>query len=108
MIVSKDCLISYKGNQYSTPYRFACQRVKVRETNEAILEIYDEFECVARHPMVDVFCKRKVQRIATKNTECCHPIISLFSRKCICQTEALTRVGNNVGVMNQTIHQSCR
>ena len=32
----------------------------------------------------DVFCKRKVQRIATKNTECCHPIISLFSRQCIC------------------------
>lgn len=51
--VSKDCLISYKGNQYSTPYRFACQRVKVRETNEAILEIYDEYECVARHPMVE-------------------------------------------------------
>lgn len=31
----------------------------------------------------DVFCNRKVQRIATKNTECCHPILSLFSRQCI-------------------------
>ncbi|MEK5234019.1 hypothetical protein MHB42_20235 [Lysinibacillus sp. FSL K6-0232] len=28
-----------------------------------------------------VFCKRKVQRIATKNTEHCHPIFSLFSRQ---------------------------
>ncbi|WIL40077.1 RHS repeat-associated core domain-containing protein [Kurthia sp. YJT4] len=31
-----------------------------------------------------VFCKRKVQRIATKNTECCHPIFPLFSRQCVC------------------------
>ena len=30
-----------------------------------------------------VFCNRKVQRIATKNTECCHPIFSLFSRQCV-------------------------
>lgn len=32
----------------------------------------------------DVFCNRKMQRIATKNTECCHPIFSLFSRQCVC------------------------
>ncbi len=51
--VSKDCLISYKGNQYSVPYRFACQRMKVRETNEGMVEIYDEYECVARHPLVE-------------------------------------------------------
>jgi len=31
-----------------------------------------------------VFCNKKVQRIATKNTECCHPIFSLFSRQCVC------------------------
>lgn len=30
-----------------------------------------------------VFCNRKVQRIATKNTECCHPIFSLLSRQCV-------------------------
>jgi hypothetical protein len=28
-----------------------------------------------------VFCKIKVQRIAMKNTECCHPIFLLFSRQ---------------------------
>ena len=33
---------------------------------------------------VVVFCNKKVQRIATKNTECCHPIFSLFSRQCVC------------------------
>lgn len=31
-----------------------------------------------------VFCNKKVQRIATKNTECCHPIFPLFSRQCVC------------------------
>lgn len=51
--VSKDCLISYKGNQYSVPYRFVGQRLKVRETDGAVLEIYDEHECVATHPMID-------------------------------------------------------
>lgn len=28
-----------------------------------------------------VFCKIKMQRIAMKNTECCHPIFLLFSRQ---------------------------
>ncbi|WXB93358.1 IS21 family transposase (plasmid) [Bacillus sp. FJAT-52991] len=51
--VSKDCLISYKGNQYSVPYRFVGQRLKIRENDEAILEIYDEHECIATHPVID-------------------------------------------------------
>lgn len=33
---------------------------------------------------IPVFCNKKVQRIATKNTECCHPIFPLFSRQCVC------------------------
>ncbi|MER2060846.1 MAG: nuclease-related domain-containing protein, partial [Niallia sp.] len=36
-----------------------------------------------RQELLNVFCNRKVQKIATKNTECCHPIFSLLSRQCI-------------------------
>ena len=41
----------------------------------ALMKIQTEtpyFWCTA------VFCNRKVQRIATKNTECCHPIFTYF------------------------------
>lgn len=51
--VSKDCLISYQQNKYSVPYRYAGQQVKVHETNEGILEIYDEYERIAVHPLLD-------------------------------------------------------
>ncbi len=33
------------------------------------------------HVKGSVFCKIKMQRIAMKNTECCHPIFLLFSRQ---------------------------
>ena len=50
--VSKDCLISYQQNKYSVPYRYAGQQVKIHETNEGILEIYDEYERIATHPVI--------------------------------------------------------
>jgi transposase len=49
--VSKDCLISYHGNKYSVPFRFAGQKVKIKVTLNQELEIYDEQECIARHPV---------------------------------------------------------
>lgn len=51
--VSKDCFISYQQNKYSVPYRYAGQRVKVHETNEGMLELYDEYERIAVHPLLD-------------------------------------------------------
>lgn len=51
--VSKDCLISYRQNRYSVPYRYAGQRVKIHETNETMLEIYDEYERIAVHPLAE-------------------------------------------------------
>ena len=51
--MSKDCLISYQQNKYSVPYRYAGQQVKIHETNEGILEIYDEYECIATHLLIE-------------------------------------------------------
>ena len=51
--VSKDCFISYQQNKYSVPYRYAGQQVKVHETNEGMLELYDEYERIAVHPILD-------------------------------------------------------
>lgn len=45
------------------------------ELREIIKEVKKTLE------KIDVFCKIKVQRIAMKNTECCHPIFLLFSRQ---------------------------
>ncbi|WP_422397631.1 IS21 family transposase [Sporosarcina psychrophila] len=51
--VSKDCFISYQQNKYSVPYRYAGQQVKLHETNEGMLELYDEYERIAVHPLLD-------------------------------------------------------
>lgn len=51
--VSKDCLISYKQNRYSVPFRYVGYRLKVHETNEGLLEIYDDYECIAIHPVME-------------------------------------------------------
>ena len=48
------------------------------------LKLFYEFMSQSTIELGDVFCNKKVQRIATKNTECCHPIFSLFSRQCVC------------------------
>ncbi|AZV43395.1 hypothetical protein BAOM_4744 [Peribacillus asahii] len=50
--VSRDSFISYNGKRYSVPFRFVGQKVKVKETLEHHIEIYDEFECIAKHPIL--------------------------------------------------------
>lgn len=50
--VSRDCFVSYRGNRYSVPYRYAGQTVKIKETLDHHLEIYDEHECIAIHPVL--------------------------------------------------------
>lgn len=49
--VSKDCMISYRGNRYSVPYRFAGCQVKIRLSDENELEIFNEQECLVRYPL---------------------------------------------------------
>lgn len=51
--MSKDCLISYKQNRYSVPFRYVGHRLKVHETNEGLLEIYDDYECIAIHTVIE-------------------------------------------------------
>ncbi|MDF1511612.1 IS21 family transposase, partial [Robertmurraya sp. DFI.2.37] len=50
--VSRDSFISYRGKRYSVPFRFVGQNVKVKETLAHHLEIYDDFECIAKHPIL--------------------------------------------------------
>ncbi len=50
--VSRDSFVSYKGKRYSVPFRFVGATVKVKETLEHHLEIYDEYECIAKHPII--------------------------------------------------------
>jgi hypothetical protein len=50
--VSRDCFVSYRGKKYSVPYRYAGQIVKVKETLDHHIEIYDEHECIAQHPIL--------------------------------------------------------
>lgn len=50
--VSRDCFISYLGKKYSVPFRYATQKVKVKVTLDHQIEIYDEQECIAQHPIL--------------------------------------------------------
>jgi transposase len=50
--VSRDCFVSYRGKKYSVPYRYAGQIVKVKETLDHHIGIYDEHECIAKHPIL--------------------------------------------------------
>jgi transposase len=50
--VSRDCFVSYRGKKYSVPYRYAGKIVKVKETLDHHIEIYDEHECIAKHPIL--------------------------------------------------------
>lgn len=50
--VSRDCFISYLGNKYSVPFRYAGHQVKIKVTLEKQLEIFDEVECIAQHPIL--------------------------------------------------------
>lgn len=50
--VSRDCFVSYLGNKYSVPFRYAGHQVKIKVTLEKQLEIFDEVECIAQHPIL--------------------------------------------------------
>ncbi|WP_085521582.1 IS21 family transposase [Tuberibacillus sp. Marseille-P3662] len=50
--VSKDCFISYQGKRYSVPFRYVGQALKIKETLDHHLEIYDAHECIAKHPIM--------------------------------------------------------
>ncbi|WP_053217944.1 IS21 family transposase [Virgibacillus senegalensis] len=50
--VSKDCFVSYLGKRYSVPFRYVGQELKIKETLDHHLEIYDHYECVAKHPIM--------------------------------------------------------
>lgn len=50
--VSRDCFVSYLGNKYSVPFRYAGHQVKIKVTLEKQLEIFDEVECIAKHPIL--------------------------------------------------------
>ncbi|AOH55855.1 hypothetical protein ABE28_015950 [Peribacillus muralis] len=50
--VSRDYFISYLGKKYSVPFRYAGQKVKVKVTLDHQIEMYDEQECIAQHPIL--------------------------------------------------------
>lgn len=48
--VAKDCTLSYRGNRYSVPYRYAGKTVVVREpVAGSTIEIYRDLEVIAEH-----------------------------------------------------------
>jgi transposase len=48
--VAKDCLLSYRGNRYSAPFRFAGKSLLVREpVASGRIEIYSDVQIVAAH-----------------------------------------------------------
>lgn len=48
--VAKDCLLSYGGNRYSVPFRFAGKTVLVREpVSGGRIEIYSDVKIIAEH-----------------------------------------------------------
>ncbi|TCI66546.1 MULTISPECIES: IS21 family transposase [unclassified Exiguobacterium] len=49
--VSKDCFVSYQGRQYSVPFRFVGQHVRIRITLDHHLEVYADGEQIAQHPI---------------------------------------------------------
>jgi transposase len=52
--VAKDCLLSYRGNRYSVPFRFAGKTVLVREPVAGdCIEIYHDVKIIAEHRLAD-------------------------------------------------------
>src|SRR5258708_20028213 len=48
--VAKDCMLSYRGNRYSVPFRFAGKTVLVREpVTGSRIEIYSGIKVIAEH-----------------------------------------------------------
>jgi len=52
--VAKDCLLSYRGNRYSVPWRFAGKTVLVREpVTGGRIEIYSDVKVIAEHRLAE-------------------------------------------------------
>jgi transposase len=53
-LVAKDCLLSYRGNRYSVPFRFAGKTLLVREpVASGRIEIYSDVKVVAEHRLAE-------------------------------------------------------
>jgi hypothetical protein len=52
--VAKDCMLSYRGNRYSVPFRFAGKTVLVREpVARGRIEIYSDIKVIAEHRLAE-------------------------------------------------------
>ena len=52
--VAKDCMLSYRGNRYSVPFRFAGKTVLVREpVSRGRIEIYSDIKVIAEHRLAE-------------------------------------------------------
>jgi len=52
--VAKDCLLSYRGNRYSVPFRYAGKTVLVREpVHGTSIQIYSDVKIIAEHRLAE-------------------------------------------------------
>lgn len=52
--VAKDCMLSYRGNRYSVPFRFAGKTLLVREpVAGGRIEIYSDIQVIAEHRLAE-------------------------------------------------------
>src|SRR5216683_1716268 len=52
--VAKDCMLSYRGNRYSVPFRYAGKTVLVREpVTGGRIEIYSDIKVIAEHCLAE-------------------------------------------------------
>src|SRR5260370_29482236 len=52
--VAKDCLLSYRGNRYSVPFRYAGKTVMVREpVRGGSIQIYSDVKIIAEHRLAE-------------------------------------------------------
>src|SRR5258708_14755042 len=52
--VAKDCLLSYRGNRYSVPFRYAGKTVLVREpVRGGSIQIYSDVKVIAEHRLAE-------------------------------------------------------
>jgi len=53
-LVAKDCMLSYRGNRYSVPFRFAGKTVLVREpVTGGRIEIHSDIKIIAEHRLAE-------------------------------------------------------
>ena len=52
--VAKDCTLSYRGNRYSVPFRYAGKTVLVREpVKGGRIQVYSDIKVIAEHELAD-------------------------------------------------------